>query len=160
MENGDIGNFDSLLRMLRTLGMLEDDRKAAIEEILRLGTSAGGQRAKAIIAYNKETGEVRSGQINAPDGFDYYLIKFDGLTGKDLLEFATANNIKNAQEIIDQICETASGWPELAKDCGVPQRMINAIVPHLLLGLWHLSANLPKTHRVPEPNSVLHTIFH
>lgn len=38
---------------------LEDDRKAAIAEILRLGTSAGGQRAKAIIAYNKETGEVR-----------------------------------------------------------------------------------------------------
>lgn len=275
---------------------LEDDRKAAIAEILRLGTSAGGQRAKAIIAYNKETGEVRSGQINAPEGFDYYLIKLDGvsaeagfretenygrleysfselvkkcgiemtgcslieengrahfltrrfdrengrkihmqtlcgiahydfrlrkgysyeqafnvmrrlrlpysqaqemfrrmvfnvvvrnqddhtknisflmdpngkwrlspaydmgfaynpagawtathqmsingkfddLTRNDLLEFAAANNIKNAPEIIDQICETASGWPELAKKCGVPQTMINAIVPHLLLRL-------------------------
>ena len=45
---------------------LEDDRKAAIAEILRLGTSAGGQRAKAIIAYNKDTGEVRSGQVDAP----------------------------------------------------------------------------------------------
>lgn len=275
---------------------LEDDRKAAIAEILRLGTSAGGQRAKAIIAYNKETGEVRSGQINAPEGFDYYLIKLDGvsaeagfretenygrleysfselvkkcgiemtgcslieengrahfltrrfdrengrkihmqtlcgiahydfrlrkgysyeqafnvmrrlrlpysqaqemfrrmvfnvvvrnqddhtknisflmdpngkwrlspaydmgfaynpagawtathqmsingkfddLTRNDLIEFAAANNIKNAPEIIDQICETASGWPELAKECGVPQTMINAIVPHLLLRL-------------------------
>lgn len=275
---------------------LEDDRKAAIAEILRLGTSAGGQRAKAIIAYNKETGEVRSGQINAPEGFDYYLIKLDGvsaeagfretenygrleysfselvkkcgiemtgcslieengrahfltrrfdrengrkihmqtlcgiahydfrlrkgysyeqafnvmrrlrlpysqaqemfrrmvfnvvvrnqddhtknisflmdpngkwrlspaydmgfaynpagawtathqmsingkfddLTRNDLIEFAAANNIKNAPEIIDQICETASGWPELAKECGVPHTMINAIVPHLLLRL-------------------------
>lgn len=275
---------------------LEDDRKAAIAEILRLGTSAGGQRAKAIIAYNKETGEVRSGQINAPEGFDYYLIKLDGvsaeagfretenygrleysfselvkkcgiemtgcslieengrahfltrrfdrengrkihmqtlcgiahydfrlrkgysyeqafnvmrrlrlpysqaqemfrrmvfnvvvrnqddhtknisflmdpngkwrlspaydmgfaynpagawtathqmsingkfddLTRNDLIEFAAANNIKNAPEIIDQICETASGWPELAKECGVPQTMIDAIVPHLLLRL-------------------------
>lgn len=275
---------------------LEDDRKAAIAEILRLGTSAGGQRAKAIIAYNKETGEVRSGQINAPEGFDYYLIKLDGvsaetgfretenygrleysfselvkkcgiemtgcslieengrahfltrrfdrengrkihmqtlcgiahydfrlrkgysyeqafnvmrrlrlpysqaqemfrrmvfnvvvrnqddhtknisflmdpngkwrlspaydmgfaynpagawtathqmsingkfddLTRNDLIEFAAANNIKNAPEIIDQICETASGWPELAKECGVPQTMINAVVPHLLLRL-------------------------
>lgn len=275
---------------------LEDDRKAAIAEILRLGTSAGGQRAKAIIAYNKETGEVRSGQINAPEGFDYYLIKLDGvsaeagfretenygrleysfselvkkcgiemtgcslieengrahfltrrfdrengrkihmqtlcgiahydfrlrkgysyeqafnvmrrlrlpysqaqemfrrmvfnvvvrnqddhtknisflmdpngkwrlspaydmgfaynpagawtathqmsingkfddLTRNDLIEFAASNNIKNAPEIIDQICETASGWPELAKECGVPQTMINAIVPHLLLRL-------------------------
>lgn len=275
---------------------LEDDRKAAIAEILRLGTSAGGQRAKAIIAYNKETGEVRSGQINAPEGFDYYLIKLDGvsaeagfretenygrleysfselvkkcgiemtgcslieengrahfltrrfdrengrkihmqtlcgiahydfrlrkgysyeqafnvmrrlrlpysqaqemfrrmvfnvvvrnqddhtknisflmdpngkwrlspaydmgfaynpagawtathqmsingkfddLTRNDLIEFAASNNIKNAPEIIDQICETASGWPELAKECGVPQTMIDAIVPHLLLRL-------------------------
>lgn len=59
---------------------LDDDRKAAIAEILRLGTSAGGQRAKAIIAYNKKTGEVRSGQVDAPDGFDYYLIKLDGVS--------------------------------------------------------------------------------
>ena len=59
---------------------LNDDRKAAIAEILRLGTSAGGQRAKAIIAYNKVTGEVRSGQVEAPSGFDYYLIKLDGVS--------------------------------------------------------------------------------
>ena len=59
---------------------LNDDKKAAIAEILRLGTSAGGQRAKAIIAYNKATGEVRSGQVEAPAGFDYYLIKLDGVS--------------------------------------------------------------------------------
>lgn len=61
---------------------LADDAKAAIADILRLGTSAGGQRAKAIIAYNKVTGEVRSGQVDAPDGFDYYLIKLDGVSAK------------------------------------------------------------------------------
>lgn len=61
---------------------LADDKKAAIADILRLGTSAGGQRAKAIIAYNKKTGAVRSGQIEAPDGFDYYLIKLDGVSAK------------------------------------------------------------------------------
>jgi serine/threonine-protein kinase HipA len=61
---------------------LNDDKKAAIAEILRLGTSAGGQRAKAIIAYNKATGEVRSGQVEAPAGFDYYLIKLDGVSAK------------------------------------------------------------------------------
>ncbi len=59
---------------------LNDDKKAAIAEILRLGTSAGGQRAKAIIAYNKATGEVRSGQVEAPAGYDYYLIKLDGVS--------------------------------------------------------------------------------
>ena len=61
---------------------LKDDKKQAIAEILRLGTSAGGQRAKAIIAYNKDTGEVRSGQVDAPKGFDYYLIKLDGVSAK------------------------------------------------------------------------------
>lgn len=61
---------------------LKADRKAAIAEIVRLGTSAGGQRAKAIIAYNQQTGEVRSGQIEAPAGFDYYLIKLDGVTAE------------------------------------------------------------------------------
>ncbi len=61
---------------------LEEDKKAAIAEIVRLGTSAGGQRAKAIIAYNPLTGEVRSGQIEAPEGFDYYLIKLDGVTAE------------------------------------------------------------------------------
>jgi serine/threonine-protein kinase HipA len=61
---------------------LNDDKKGAIAEILRLGTSAGGQRAKAIIAYNSVTGEVRSGQIEAPEGFDYQLIKLDGVSAK------------------------------------------------------------------------------
>ena len=275
---------------------LNEDKKVAIAEILRLGTSAGGQRAKAIIAYNKETGEVRSGQVEAPEGFDYYLIKldgvsvqagfretgnygrleysfselvkkcgihmtecslieengrahfltkrfdrqdgrkihmqtlcgiahydhrihraysyeqafnvmrrlrlsyaeacemfrrmvfnvvvrnqddhtknisflmdtdgkwqlspaydmgyafnpdgtwtsthqmsinekFDGITREDLLSFAAANNIKNAGEMIDEVCETASGWPAIARNCGVPNEMINKIVPNLLLNI-------------------------
>lgn len=59
---------------------INEDKKAAIAEILRLGTSAGGQRAKAIIAYNKTTGEVLSGQTNVPKGFDYYIIKLDGVS--------------------------------------------------------------------------------
>ena len=275
---------------------LEEDKKAAIAEIVRLGTSAGGQRAKAIIAYNPQTGEVRSGQIEAPEGFDYYLIKldgvtteagfretqnfgrleysfyrlvkecgiemsdcslieengrahfltkrfdrkngekihmqtlcgiahydyrnprsysyeqafnvmralrlpysqaqemyrrmvfnvvirnqddhtknisflmdrqgkwrlspaydmgfaynpkggwtalhqmsingkFDGITRQDLLEFARRNNIKDAAEIIDRIAEESSRWPRLAKECEVPQPMIDAIVPNLQLSI-------------------------
>lgn len=275
---------------------LAEDKKAAIAEIVRLGTSAGGQRAKAIIAYNRQSGEVRSGQVDAPQGFDYYLIKldgvtaeagfretqnfgrleysfsklvrecgiemsecglieengrahfltkrfdrekgekihmltlcgiahydyrtpraysyeqafnimralrlpysqaqemfrrmvfnivvrnqddhtknisflmdpkgnwrlspaydmgyaynpqggwtaqhqmsvngkFDGITRKDLLEFSHRNNIKNAPEIIDMVTDTASHWPEIAQNCGVPQRMINAILPEMQLSL-------------------------
>lgn len=61
---------------------LKDDKRKAIAEILRLGTSAGGQRAKAIIAYNKSTGEVRSGQVPALKGFEHYIIKLDGVSAK------------------------------------------------------------------------------
>jgi serine/threonine-protein kinase HipA len=56
-------------------------RKNALNDILRVGTSAGGARAKAVIAWNRETNEVRSGQITAGNGFDYWLLKFDGVTG-------------------------------------------------------------------------------
>lgn len=273
---------------------LDLDRKAAIAEILRLGTSAGGQRAKAIIAYNKKTGEVRSGQVQVPEGFDYCIIKLDGvsagagfketenfgrleysfsllakecgiemtdcslieengrahfltkrfdrvdgekihmqtlcgiahydfhlrraysyeqaynvmrrlrlpysqaeemfrrmvfnvvirnqddhtknisflmdkigkwslspaydisfaynpkgswtdthqmsingkfddITRSDLLACAAANNIKNAVEIIDMVCETVSKWPEIAINCGVPKDMIDARLPYMLL---------------------------
>jgi serine/threonine-protein kinase HipA len=58
-----------------------EKRKAALSDILRVGTSAGGARAKAIIAWNRETNEVRSGQVEAGKGFDYWLLKFDGVTG-------------------------------------------------------------------------------
>jgi serine/threonine-protein kinase HipA len=53
----------------------------ALREILQVGTSAGGARAKAIIAWNPSTNEVRSGQIAAGEGFEYWLLKFDGVRG-------------------------------------------------------------------------------
>jgi serine/threonine-protein kinase HipA len=56
-------------------------RKNALQDILRVGTSAGGARAKAVIAWNSETNEVRSGQIPAGTGFGYWLLKFDGVSG-------------------------------------------------------------------------------
>jgi len=52
---------------------------AAIDDILRVGTSAGGARAKAILAWNQTTGEFRHGQIDAGDGFEHWLMKFDGI---------------------------------------------------------------------------------
>jgi serine/threonine-protein kinase HipA len=48
-------------------------------QLVQLGTSAGGARAKALIAWNDETKEIKSGQIDAGNGFEYWLIKFDGV---------------------------------------------------------------------------------
>ncbi len=53
----------------------------SLRDILRVGTSAGGARAKAIIAWNSTTNEVRSGQVAAGSGFDYWILKFDGVSG-------------------------------------------------------------------------------
>lgn len=58
----------------------DPDKAAALHEILQVGTSAGGARAKAVIAWNPETNEVRSGQVEAGEGFGYWLLKFDGVS--------------------------------------------------------------------------------
>ena len=55
-------------------------KEHALREILRVGASAGGARAKAVIAWNPATNEVRSGQVTAANGFEYWLMKFDGVT--------------------------------------------------------------------------------
>lgn len=59
----------------------EDTSDKAMADILRVGTSAGGARAKAVIAWNPATNEVRSGQVDADPGFEHWLIKFDGVSG-------------------------------------------------------------------------------
>lgn len=55
-------------------------REKALNDILRVGTSAGGARAKAVIAWNRETHEVRSGQLTVDPGFEHWLLKFDGVS--------------------------------------------------------------------------------
>jgi serine/threonine-protein kinase HipA len=59
----------------------ETGKEQALRDILSVGTSAGGARAKAVIAWNRATNEVRSGQIAAGEGFEYWLLKFDGVAG-------------------------------------------------------------------------------
>ncbi|MES3007857.1 MAG: type II toxin-antitoxin system HipA family toxin [Pseudomonadota bacterium] len=56
-------------------------RDDALRDMLRVGTSAGGARAKAVIAWHPQTHEVRSGQVAADEGFEYWLLKFDGVGG-------------------------------------------------------------------------------
>ncbi len=64
-----------------TLNLQETE---VMNELIRVGTSAGGQRAKAIISYNSDTWEIGSGQTQAPDGFEHYILKFDGVTNEEL----------------------------------------------------------------------------
>jgi serine/threonine-protein kinase HipA len=59
----------------------DESSERAMADILRVGTSAGGARAKAVIAWNPSTNEVRSGQVAAGEGFEHWLLKFDGVSG-------------------------------------------------------------------------------
>jgi len=63
---------------------LKKDEEQAVLEILKIGTSAGGARPKAVIAWNEKTGEIKSGQTNAPKGFEHWLIKLDGVSNVQL----------------------------------------------------------------------------
>lgn len=85
---------------------LIENEQQAMREILKIGTSAGGARPKAVIAYNRKTGEVRSGQTNAPKGFEQWLLKLDGVSGAQF--------------------EASHGWGRveyayflMARDCGI-----------------------------------------
>jgi serine/threonine-protein kinase HipA len=80
-----------------------------LAEILRVGTSAGGARAKAIIAWNQLTNEVRSGQVTAPQGFGYWLLKFDGVSGNKDRELQDSKGYTVAEY----------AYSLMAKDAGV-----------------------------------------
>lgn len=79
----DLANAALAQKAMRetTIGNNSEDDLEALRDILRVGTSAGGARAKAIVAWNEQTGEIRSGQVKAPPGFGYWLMKFDGVAG-------------------------------------------------------------------------------
>jgi len=61
---------------------LDTHAKTALANIMKVGISAGGARAKAVIAWNPKTDQIRSGQFEAAEGFEHWLLKFDGV-GKD-----------------------------------------------------------------------------
>ncbi|GHV12873.1 toxin HipA [Fibrobacterales bacterium] len=67
----------------------KQNNNSVMQQILSIGTSAGGARAKALIAWNQKTNEIRSGQVSAGKGFTYWLLKFDiDFKGYGLVEYA------------------------------------------------------------------------
>src|SRR3989339_700957 len=87
----------------------EEGKANALRDILRVGTSAGGARAKAAIAWNQKTNEVRSGQVAAGDGFEYWLIKFDGINGNKDKELEDAKGYGAIEY----------AYQRMAMDCGI-----------------------------------------
>jgi len=82
------------------------DEQQAMKEILKIGTSAGGVRPKAVIAFNKKTKEVRSGQTNTPKGFEHWIIKLDGVSGAQFGDSLGWGRVEYAYHL-------------MAKECGI-----------------------------------------
>lgn len=93
-----------------TFHVLLNQTDKKILDLLKVGTSAGGAKPKAIIAYNDATGEVRSGQVQAPEGFGYWLLKFDGGT------YTEHSEISDNPQGIGNI---EYAYYLMAKDCGI-----------------------------------------
>lgn len=85
---------------------LSKKNESSLLDILSIGTSAGGARAKAIIAYNPKTNDVRSGQIDNADDYEYWILKFDGVNDKKLGDPQGYGRIEYAYYL-------------MAKECGI-----------------------------------------
>lgn len=85
---------------------LEEDEQKAMIDILKIGTSAGGARPKAIIAYNETTGKIKSGQAKAPKGFTHWLIKLDGVSDSQFGATSGYGRVEMAYYL-------------MAKECGI-----------------------------------------
>ncbi|MEM7108543.1 MAG: type II toxin-antitoxin system HipA family toxin, partial [Bacteroidota bacterium] len=85
---------------------LEKHEEQAINEIMKIGTSAGGARPKALIAYNEITGDVRSGQTRVPKGYNHWIIKLDGVSEEQFGESTGYGRIEYA-------------YFKMARECGI-----------------------------------------
>lgn len=85
---------------------LTQNEQKAMSDILKIGTSAGGARPKAIIAYNAKTGQVKSGQTDVPPGFEHWMIKLDGVSDAQFGESRGYGRVEMAYYL-------------MAKDCGI-----------------------------------------
>lgn len=92
-------------RQLFTTNLHEDEQQA-LKDLLKIGTSAGGARPKAIISFNETTGEVKSGQANTEEGFEHWLLKLDGVSDAQFGNSKGYGRVEMAYYL-------------MAKDCGI-----------------------------------------
>jgi len=97
---------------------MNKDEEKTMMEILKIGTSAGGARPKAVIAYNPKTEEVRSGQGNVPKGFEHWLLKLDGVSGEQFGESSGWGRVEYAYYLMAIDSEIEISKCQLLKENG------------------------------------------
>ena len=97
---------------------LHEGEQKAMGEILKIGTSAGGARPKAVIAFNKKTGEVRSGQTIAPKGFEHWILKLDGVSDAQFGSSHGFGRVEYAYYLMARDCNIQMTDCELLEESG------------------------------------------
>ena len=139
------------------------DSEKGFSDILQVGSSAGGARAKAVIAYNETTHEVRSGQIDGLEGFDYWLIKFDGVTNHQLGDPKGYGNIEYAYYLMARDAGINMSESKLMTENGRSHFMTKRfdrqnnqkIHMQTLCGIAHFDYNMPRAYSYEQAFQVV-----
>lgn len=148
-----------------SLGEVEKDNADAILDILRVGTSAGGARPKAVIAMD-DKGNVLSGQAEVPNGYDYWILKFDGVTDLELGEPKSYGRIEYAYHLMAKAAGINMTECRLLKENGRAHFMtkrfdrVNGKKLHMqsLCGLAHYDFNMAGAYSYEQAFSVMRTL--
>jgi len=140
----------------------ENQNADAIMDILRVGTSAGGARPKAVIAMDNK-GNVRSGQVNAPEGFDYWVLKFDGVTDLELGEPTGYGRIEYAYYLMAKAAGITMSECRLLEENGRAHFMtkrfdrVNGQKLHMqsLCGIAHYDFNMAGAYSYEQAFTVM-----
>lgn len=148
-----------------SLGEHEKDNADAILELLRVGTSAGGARPKAVIAMD-DKGNVLSGQAEVPKGYDYWILKFDGVTDIELGEPKGYGRIEYAYHLMAKAAGISMTECRLLKENGRAHFMtkrfdrVNGKKLHMqsLCGLAHYDFNMAGAYSYEQAFAVMRTL--
>ena len=142
--------------------------KDGLLDIIKVGTSAGGARAKAVIAFNETTEEVRSGQTDVPDGFSHWLIKLDGVTNNELGDPKNYGRIEYAYYNMARACGIDMAESKLMEKNGRAHFMTRRfdrpqgnekLHMQTLCGLAHYDYNQPATYSYEQAFQVMRNLM-
>ncbi|WP_444884342.1 type II toxin-antitoxin system HipA family toxin [Microbulbifer sp. PSTR4-B] len=148
------------------LGNSDAEKSGALLDILRVGTSAGGARAKAVIAINNK-GDIRSGQVPASSDYDYWLLKFDGAGDLELGTTDGYGRIEYAYHLMAIEAGINMADCQLLQENGRAHFMtrrfdrVNGKKLHMqsLCGIAHLDFNMAGAHSYEQAFSVMRELY-
>jgi serine/threonine-protein kinase HipA len=152
---------DAAKTSLELATLVEDARRAirgeastVTQDILDVGSPAGGARAKAVIGWNRANNEIVAGQFDLPRGFEHWLLKFDVANDGSLSYTQGFGRIEYAHYLMAKEVGIDMSECHLLEEGGrahfmtkrFDRRGNKKIHVHTLCGMDHLDFNVPRVH--------------